>query len=69
MRYLIISSDRRRCSSLAEVEVELALPSEPVVEVAEGGRGPNSSGESVVVVDCSVVVVVVVTVTVTVWLW
>ena len=63
MRYLIISSDRRRCTSLAEVEVELALPSEPVVEVAEGG-------ESVVVVDSSVVVVVVVVIiTVIVWLW
>ena len=65
MRYLIISSDRRRCSSLAEVEVELALPSESVVEVAEGGGGPSSSGESVVVVDSSVVVTAIVTV----WLW
>ena len=70
MRYLIISSDRRRCSSLAEVEVELALPSKPVVEVAKGGRGPSSSGESVVVVDSSVVVVVVVVIiTIIVWLW
>ena len=68
MRYLIISSDRRRCSSLAEVEVELALPSESVVEVAEGGQGPSSSGESVVVIDNSVVVVVVI-ITVIVWLW
>ena len=54
---------------MADVEVELALPSEPVVEVAEGGRGPSSSGESVVVVDSSVVVVVVVIITVIVWLW
>ena len=54
---------------MAEVEVELSLPSKPVVEVAKGGRGPSSSGESVVVVDSSVVVVVVVIITVIVWLW
>ena len=65
MRYLIVRGDWRRCSSSVEAEVELVLPSEAVVEVAEGGRGPSSSGESVVVVDSSVVVTAIVTV----WLW
>ena len=65
MRYLIVRGDRRRCSSSVEAEVELVLPSEAVVEVAEGGGGPSSSGESVVVVDSSVVVTAIVTV----WLW
>ena len=60
MRYSIVSGDRRRCSSSAEAEVELVLPSVAVVEVED-------RVDSAVVVDSSVVAVV--SVTVTVWLW